>query len=222
MAILDPIYANPLAVRLIPNVDRDFAEKLGLRPEQRSLGLITADNDDATYVSIDEATKMADVEVVYARSFYAGARHSSGLLSGEIMAILAGPDPAEVRAGLNAALEYLKNEAIWYAANEDASIAFFPHLISRTGSYLSRVCDDRAGFAHRLPGGAAHGRARRPGRRAQGRRRAHRLADHAAVGDQLHGRHAHGRPAGVQGGGDGVSGGGAGCGKESDSDCVDG
>jgi ethanolamine utilization microcompartment shell protein EutL len=73
MAILDPIYATPLAVRLIPNVDRDFAEKLGLRPEQRSIGLITADNDDATYVAIDEATKMADVEVAYARSFYAGA-----------------------------------------------------------------------------------------------------------------------------------------------------
>jgi ethanolamine utilization protein EutL len=141
MAILDPIYATPLAARLIPNVDRDFAEKLGLRPEQRAIGLITADNDDATYVAVDEATKMADVEVVYARSFYAGARHASGLLSGEIMAIIAGPDPAEVRAGLSAALEYMKNEAIWYSANEDGSIAFFPHVISRTGSYLSKVCE---------------------------------------------------------------------------------
>ena len=82
---------------------------------------------------------MAEVEVVYAHSFYAGAKHSSGLLSGEIMAILAGPDPAEVRAGLNAAVDYMKNEAIWYSANEDASIAFFPHLISATGSYLSKL-----------------------------------------------------------------------------------
>ena len=57
------------------------------------------------------------------------------------MAILAGPNPAEVRAGLNAAVNYMKNEAIWYSANEDASIAFFPHLISRTGSYLSKVCN---------------------------------------------------------------------------------
>lgn len=140
MGVLDPIYANPLSVRLIPNVDRDFAERLGLRPEQRSIGLITADNDDATYVSIDEATKMADVEVIYARSFYAGARHASGALSGEIMAILAGSNPAEVRAGLSAALEYMKNEALWYAANEDGSIAFFPHVVSRTGTYLAKVC----------------------------------------------------------------------------------
>jgi ethanolamine utilization protein EutL len=141
MPILDPIYAKELAVRLIPNVDPDYAETLKLKPQQKSLGLITADNDDALYVSIDGATKMADVEVIYAHSFYAGARHSSGKLSGEIIAMLAGPNPAEVRAGLNAALSYLKSEALWYSANEDDSIAFFPHLISRSGSYLSKVCN---------------------------------------------------------------------------------
>jgi ethanolamine utilization protein EutL len=84
---------------------------------------------------------MADVEVVYAKSFYAGAKHTSGKLSGEIMAILAGPDPAEVRAGLNAAVAYMMNQAIWYSANDDDSIAFFPHVISRTGTYLSKVCN---------------------------------------------------------------------------------
>lgn len=141
MAILDPIYATPLAVRLIPNVDSNYAEHLKLQPHQRSIGFLTADNDDATYVSIDEATKMADVEVVYARSFYAGARHASGPLSGEILAVLAGPNPDEVRAGLDAALTYMKNEALWYSANEDGSIAFFPHVVSRTGSYLSKVCN---------------------------------------------------------------------------------
>jgi ethanolamine utilization protein EutL len=141
MGVLDPIYATPLAVRIIPNVDPDFAGHLKLKPEQKSIGLLTADNDDATFVSIDEATKMADVEVVYARAFYAGAKHSSGRLSGEILAVLAGPNPAEVRAGLNAALNYMKNEALWYSANEDGSIAFFPHLISRTGSYLSQLCN---------------------------------------------------------------------------------
>lgn len=141
MPILDPIYATPLAVQLIPQVDRNLADQLKLAPEQRSVGLLSVDNDDATYVSIDEATKMADVEVVYARSFYAGAKHTSGKLSGEIMAILAGPDPAEVRAGLNAAVNYMKTQAIWYSANEDGSIAFFPHVISRTGTYLSKVCN---------------------------------------------------------------------------------
>ena len=94
MAILDPLPANALAVRLIPSVAPEYARQLGLQPDQRSLGLLTADNDDATYVSIDEATKMADVEVVYAHSFYAGARHASGPLSGEIIALASRTRPS--------------------------------------------------------------------------------------------------------------------------------
>lgn len=138
MAILDPIKPNILAVRLIPNVDRGFAEQLNLKPEHRSLGLITCDIDDSLYVSIDEGTKMADVEVVYAKSFYAGSAHASGPLSGEIIAIFAGPDPAEVRAGLNAAINYCENEAWFYSADESGANAFFAHTISSTGSYLSK------------------------------------------------------------------------------------
>jgi ethanolamine utilization protein EutL len=139
MAVLDPIHATPLSIRLIPRVDRNFAKSLKLRSDQLSIGLITSDNDDATYVSIDHATKMADVEVVYARSFYAGAKHASGLLSGEIMAILAGSTPEEVSSGLQAAVDYMQTVAVWYSANADASITFFPHVISRAGIYLSKL-----------------------------------------------------------------------------------
>ena len=57
MAILDPLYGTPLAVQLIPQVDRNFAEHLKLRGDQRSIGLLSVDNDDATYTAIDEATK---------------------------------------------------------------------------------------------------------------------------------------------------------------------
>src|SRR5690349_9961339 len=123
MPTLDPIRAKALAVRLIPNVDAGLAEQLKLDRRYHAVGLLTSDNDDATYVAIDAATKMADVEVAYAHSFYAGARHASGALSGEIIAMLAGPNPAEVRAGLGAALDYLQTQAVWYSANADDTIA---------------------------------------------------------------------------------------------------
>ncbi len=147
MAILDPIQARVLAVRVIPHVESGFAEKLKLEPREASIAFLTADIDDATYTAIDEATKQADVRVAYAHSFYAGARHSSGPLSGEIIAVLAGPDPTEVRAGMDAAIRYLRDEAWFYKANDDGSIAFFPHLISRTGSYLSEVAGVPRGTA---------------------------------------------------------------------------
>lgn len=138
MAVLDPIKPTILATRLIPNVHPDFAAQLELRPDQRSLALITCDIDDSLYVALDEATKMAEVEVVYAHSFYAGSAHASGPLSGEIIGILAGPDPAEARAGLNAAVAYAEEEAWFYSADEAGELAFFAHTLSRTGSYLSK------------------------------------------------------------------------------------
>lgn len=145
MAVLEEIKAKILSVRLISAIDSGFAKHLNLKPEQHSLGLITCDIDDALYVGIDDATKKADVKVVYAKSFYAGSAHASGKLSGEIIAMLAGPNPGEVHAGIEAAIQYVENEAIWYSANEDNSITFFPHLIARTGSYLSDVAGIEVG-----------------------------------------------------------------------------
>ena len=68
-----------------------------------------------------------------------GAAHASGPLSGEIIAVFAGPDPSEVRAALEATRTYAENDAWFYAANESGSNAFFAHTISSTGSYLSQV-----------------------------------------------------------------------------------
>ena len=141
MAAGDPVKPQILSARLIPNIDRDFAARLKLRDDQRSVGLVTCDIDDSLYVALDEATKMAEVEIVYAHSFYAGADHASGPLSGEIIGMLAGPDPAEVRAGLNACIDYAEGEAWFTSANDDDSLAFFAHTISRTGGYLSKEAD---------------------------------------------------------------------------------
>lgn len=139
MAVLDPIKPHVLAARIIPNIVPGFAKQIKLREDERSIAFFTTDLDDATYAAIDDATKHADVRVAYAKSFYAGSRHSSGPLSGEIIAILAGPNPAEVRVGLDAAIRYAREEAWFYSGNENGTIAFFPHLISQTGSYLSQV-----------------------------------------------------------------------------------
>ncbi len=112
-----------------------------------SLGLITCDQDDSTYVALDEATKHAAVDVVFARSFYAGADHASGALSGEILGVLAGPDPDEVREGMTAAIRCLEHDACFYAANDAGTIAVFPHVIASLGHYLSAEAGLEAGTA---------------------------------------------------------------------------
>ncbi|HHT63616.1 MAG: ethanolamine utilization microcompartment protein EutL [Bacillota bacterium] len=138
MAILEPVKAKVLSVRYIPNVHADLAKSLNLKPGQNSIGFFTCDIDDVGYTAIDEATKKAEVEVVYADSFYGGASCANSPLAGEFIGVLAGPDPAEVRAGIDAAIQLLENDACFYTANEEGSIVFYAYTISRTGSYLSK------------------------------------------------------------------------------------
>lgn len=144
---LTPIKAEVLAVKIIPNVSGELAAKMKLAAGQRSIGMLTCNIDDAGYTAIDEATKKASVQVVYAKSFYAGAAHSSGPFSGEFIGILAGPDPSVVISGIDAAILCLEQEAFFYTADEEGKIAFYPHVISRTGSYLS----DLAGIPQGQP-----------------------------------------------------------------------
>lgn len=135
----DPIRASILSVKIISNVDPNMAESLELKSHQRSLGLITTNLDDASYTALDEITKKADVEVVYAKSFYGGAVNANTKLAGEFIGIIAGPNPAEVKSGINAFKEFLDTDVCFYSANEDDSICYYAYTISRTGSYLSKV-----------------------------------------------------------------------------------
>ena len=127
-----------LSVRYIPNADAGLVKSLKLPKTITSLGIITTDCDDVSYAALDEATKKADVRVAYARSMYAGAVNASTKLAGEFIGILAGPNPEEVKSGVEAAVRYIQQDAAFYSANDDDSIVYFAHCISRTGSYLSK------------------------------------------------------------------------------------
>lgn len=118
----DKLRPNVLGVRLVSNVSPGLAKKLELGSRHKSIGIITADTDDVTYTALDEATKAADVDVVYARSMYAGAGNASTKLAGEVIGILGGPSPAEVTSGLRAALDFIQDGACFISANEDDSI----------------------------------------------------------------------------------------------------
>ena len=51
MSILERIRPSVCAVRLIASVQPDFKAKLGLPAHINSLGLLTADSDDVTYIA---------------------------------------------------------------------------------------------------------------------------------------------------------------------------
>lgn len=137
--ILEPIRPTLLSVQRIPAAHEALLRSYGADPARHcSLGLVTCDQDDSTFVALDEATKHAPVDVVYARSFYAGAAHASGRLSGEVLGVLAATGPDEIDAGLQALIGCLEHDACFYNGDERGEIALFPHVITSLGEYLSK------------------------------------------------------------------------------------
>jgi len=137
--ILEPITPTVLSVRRLPNADPTLIAAYGGDPAKHTaLGLVTCDQDDAMYVALDEATKHAPIDVIFAKSFYAGAAHASGRLSGEILGVIAAAEPAAIEAGLEALLRCLAHDACFYDADGKRTITVFPHVIASLGEYLSK------------------------------------------------------------------------------------
>jgi ethanolamine utilization protein EutL len=137
--ILEPIVPTVLTVRRIPRADPAKVRAYRGDPAKHiALGLVTVDQDDPTYVALDEATKHAQVDVIFAKSFYAGAAHSSGRLSGEILGVLAAAEPEAIEHALDALLRCLAHDACFYDADGKRTVTVFPHVISSLGEYLSK------------------------------------------------------------------------------------
>ena len=135
----DALRTTVLSLRIIPNPEPLLLRSLEVPEGHRSLGLITTDCDDVSYAALDEATKKAEVSVAYARSMYAGSGNASTRLAGEFIGILSAPGPAQVRSGLEAAVDFIENQASFYSADEGNTIPYFAHCIAQTGSYLSKT-----------------------------------------------------------------------------------
>ena len=132
-----------LAVRYLANVSSGLAQSLGAPKGYPSLGLITTDCDDATYIALDEATKASEVEIAYARSFYGGASNASTPNAGEVIGVLAGPTPGAVRSGMEAAISAL--ERIGF--EEVNGVPYLARTVASVGSFLAKEAGIREGAA---------------------------------------------------------------------------
>ena len=132
-----------LAVRYLANASPGLCDALGAPKGYPSLGMLTTDCDDATYIALDAATKAAEVEVAYGRSFYAGAANASTPNAGEVIGILAARTPGAVRSGMEAALSALQR--LGFA--EVNGVPYLAHTVSSVGSFLAKEAGVRVGTA---------------------------------------------------------------------------
>ncbi len=118
-----------LAIRYLQNA----ALSQALGTNRKCLAMVTTDCDDATFIALDAATKAADAEVVYAKSFYAGAANATQPYAGEVIGILGADTPGDARSAMEAALGALKT--IGFA--ESGGVNYLAHTVSSAGSFLS-------------------------------------------------------------------------------------
>ena len=137
------ISVRVLAVRYLANATPAMCAALGAPKGYPSLAMLTTDCDDATYIALDAATKAAEVEVAYGRSFYAGAANASTPNAGEVIGILAGRTPGAVRRGMEAALSTLQRVGF----EEVNDVPYLAHTVSSVGSYLAKEAGVRPGTA---------------------------------------------------------------------------
>ena len=137
------IPVNVLAVRYLANASLSLCRALGAPDGYPSLGMLTTDCDDATYIALDAATKAAEVEVAYGHSFYAGAANASTPNAGEVIGILAGRTPGAVRSGMEAALGMLQRIGF----TEMNKVPFLAHTVSSAGAFLAREAGVKPGSA---------------------------------------------------------------------------
>ncbi len=132
-----------LAVRYLANASPALCTALGAPKGYPSLAMLTTDCDDATYIALDAATKAAEVEVAYGRSFYAGAANASTPNAGEVIGILAARTPGAARSGMEAALSALERLGF----EETKGVPFLAHTVSSVGSFLAKEAGVRPGTA---------------------------------------------------------------------------
>ena len=132
-----------LSTRYLANASPALCRGLGAPEGYPALGMLTTDCDDATYIALDAATKAAEVEVCYGRSFYAGAANASTPNAGEVIGILAGRTPGAVRSGMEAALSTLERLGF----EETNGVPYLAHTVSSCGSFLAKEAGVRKGTA---------------------------------------------------------------------------
>jgi len=145
MTPLNRINPRLLACRVLPHADIRLAASVGAPEGTRSLAFLTCDQDDTLYAALDHATKMADVSVVFGKSFYAGSTHASGPLSGEVMGVLAARDPESLTQGVNACR--LALEELFAFVSMGGGVNIFPSVIASIGSYLAALSGAPVGSA---------------------------------------------------------------------------
>ncbi len=133
----DLIEGKVVCTQIIPSVSEGMAASMKLKPHHKSLGFFTGNIDDVTFISCDEATKGANVEIVYAECTFSCLDEKFTSLGGEAIVVFAAENPAEIESAIEIASRTMESgNACFISANDDDTCIYMAHCISGVGTHL--------------------------------------------------------------------------------------
>lgn len=132
----DKISGRITANRLLTDVEDIMLEDYHLPDGYIDIGLFETDCEGVGYTAADNATKMANVEVVSISSTYGGTGQAN---DGQVFGIISGPTVSDVERGLRYVREFAEHEASLYSISNDDDAAIYAQYISRIGKYFSKA-----------------------------------------------------------------------------------
>lgn len=134
----DRIKCNIVYSQLLTDVEDVMIKEFALPKGCIDIGVFTTQFDGVGYCAADEATKAANVEVVYIKTLYgAGA----GLNDGQVFGVITGPTVSDIKSGLRYIHDYAENKSSIYSVNNDDTNLIYAQLVPKIGKYFSKTYD---------------------------------------------------------------------------------
>lgn len=132
----DKIKCNIVYSKLLTDVEDIMLKEFELPEGCIDIGIFTTQYDGVGYCAADEATKDANVDVVYIKTLYGSG---AGLNDGQVFGIITGPTVSDVESGLRYIHDFAENKASIYSVNEDDTNLIYAELVPKIGKYFSKT-----------------------------------------------------------------------------------
>ncbi len=129
------IQAHVTRMKLISNVTQFHKEFLKIPKDHLCLGIIACDVENVMYLALDEASKKANIKVVYSSAAFTGHSNAWADIRGQVVGMISAKNLEDVRKGLEYTRSFIEKEAELYTFDEDRSLLCYAHLIPRAGKY---------------------------------------------------------------------------------------
>ncbi|MBK5244388.1 MAG: ethanolamine utilization microcompartment protein EutL [Eubacteriaceae bacterium] len=132
----DRIKCNIVYSKLLTNIEDIMLKEFELPEGCIDIGIFTTQYDGVGYCAADEATKAANVDVVYIKTLYGSG---AGLNDGQVFGVITGPTVSDVESGLRYIRDFAEKKASVYSVNKDDTNLIYAELVPKIGKYFSKT-----------------------------------------------------------------------------------